>query len=280
MSELNRLRELAVLFRPKAEPITEAKTFESDFNGIMNVVRDAVADLYDNLGEGGKLETLFDKYGLSDETKKDGMTILESFADLYLPKVAGKEKQYQKEIERLNLEVEIMGSSLPGKINEMAAARKFTSGMFKSRQARELVAAFKAGEETFDLSNGEKYKAVRQVAARQLAKGMIVLGSYNRYNQGAQLYEILGFTDNDEKYGDGGVKFDSLAELMKVKGVKSLKELEAEADKHPGGYGHGYYMVVKDLEDNDSGPWFYIDEGRWVRGSGAEPVSFTLVEKA
>lgn len=283
MSELNRLRELAVLFRPKVTPVSEAKTVESDFNGIMNVVKDAAADLYDNLGEGGKLETLFDKHGLSDEAKKDGFTILERLRALYLPKAAdGEDKRVKRELDDLMLEIEIMLASIPvkeGQLDEMAAGRKFNSGFMKSRQARELVNAFKAGHETYELSNGDSYKAVRQVAARQLAKGMLVMGSYNSYNQGAQLYQVLGFTDNDKKYGEGGVAFDSLVELMKAKGVKNMKELEAEADKHPGGYGHGFYMVVRDLEDGEEGPWFYMDEGRWVRGSGAERVSFTLIEK-
>ena len=162
-------------------------------------------------------------------------------------------------------------------LKEMAAARRFSSGWIKSKDAKELVKAFKAGKATFDLTDGRKFKAVKRVLNNKLEAGMTVLASYNRYNQGADIYEILGWSDTDKKYGEGAIKFKSIAEVFAAKKVKTLKALEDLDEGLP--YGHSVYMVVKDLEDNDSGPWFYLYEGSWARGSGAEKLSFTLVEE-
>jgi hypothetical protein len=163
------------------------------------------------------------------------------------------------------------------KITEMAAAHEFSSGCMKSKDAKELVKAFKAGEKTFDLTDGRKFKAVKRVLSNRLEAGMTVLASYNKYNQGADIYQILGWSDTDKKYGEGAIKFKSIAEVFAAKKVKTLKALEDLDEGLP--YGHSVYMVVKDLEDGTSGAWFYLHEGSWVRGSGAEKLSFTLVEE-
>jgi hypothetical protein len=162
---------------------------------------------------------------------------------------------------------------------EMAAAHKFSSGMFKSQDAKALVKAFKAGEETYDLDNGRKFKFEKNINGSKLAKGMVVIASYNKYNQGAELVEILGVTDDDVAHGEGGVKFPSVEAFLKAKGLKSLKDHDAHAEEKKLPYGHHPNLVVKDLKDGDEGPWYYPSEGRWVRGSGAEPLSFALVSE-
>lgn len=161
-------------------------------------------------------------------------------------------------------------------VNEMAASKYFTSGGAKSRQAKELVATFRKGQETYEIPNGPTFTAKKTVKADDLAKGMLVLASYSSTNQGAQVYEILGFTDDDKKYGEGGVKFNSARELYKAKKVTNLKDLEALQNKNE--YGMHSYMVVRDIEDKEEGAWFYPFKGKWSRGSGAEALTFTLVE--
>jgi hypothetical protein len=56
------------------------------------------------------------------------------------------------------------------------------------------------------------------------------------------------------------------------------KELEEKQSEK--GYGYGSYMVIKDLEDGNEGASFYLHNGAWVRGSGAEKLSFVEVEEA
>lgn len=163
-------------------------------------------------------------------------------------------------------------------LNEMAASHKFSSGFMKTSAAKEMVSLFRAGKETFDLKNGDSYKAVKKrLQGNMLEAGMLVMGSYNSTNQGADLYQILGFTGDEEKYGSGGVKFKSAKELLTHYKVSSLKALETLQDKNE--YGYHSYIVVRDLEDGDEGPWFYPYNGNWVRGSGAEKLTFTLIEK-
>jgi len=36
-------------------------------------------------------------------------------------------------------------------------------------------------------------------------------------------------------------------------------------------------MVARDLEDGKEGPWYYLFNGRWSRGSGAEALTFREV---
>lgn len=162
-------------------------------------------------------------------------------------------------------------------LTEMAASHKFSSGFMKSSDAKQMVRDFKDGKETYEFKNGDTYKFVKSVAGNKLEKGMVVMASYNSTNQGAQIYEIKGFTDAVEKYGESGVKFDSIDAVFKANKVTSLKALMDLEDKNE--YGRHTYMVVKDLEDNDEGAWFYLYKGSWARGSGAEKLTFYVVTK-
>jgi hypothetical protein len=154
---------------------------------------------------------------------------------------------------------------------EMAASRSFTSGYMKSSNAKALVKAFKAGEETYEFKNGRSFKADKAIRGDKLETGMVVLASYDSTNQGAQIYEVLGFTDPTVELDDP--KFKTAKEAMTACKVTSLKALSNL------GQGEASKMVVKDLEDGDEGAWFYAYNGSWARGSGAEKLSFTLVEE-
>ena len=161
---------------------------------------------------------------------------------------------------------------------EMAAARDFTGGGFRvPKKGASLVAAFRKGEVTYDISETEKYVMKKKVSANALEKGMLVMASYNQYNQGAQLYEIIDIIDKSAK--DDSYKkenaYPSVKAMLKAHNAKSLAELEAKETED----GLRFSLFVKDIEDNDSGPWFYLYKGAWVRGSGAEKLTFTLVEK-
>lgn len=148
---------------------------------------------------------------------------------------------------------------------EMAQSARFSSGAFGDKHgARKLVQAFKKGKETYDMPNGDKYKLTKKVSSLDLTRGMIVLASYDATNQGAQVYEIKNIIDSEHKEGHKSVK-----DMLKKHGVTKLGALE---DKEP-------RLVVKDLEDGEEGDWFYEYKGAWVRGSGAERLSFRQVEK-
>lgn len=113
----------------------------------------------------------------------------------------------------------------------------------------------------------------------ELKRGMIVEASYDKINQGTDRVLILGFTDNDQKYSEIPV-YSSVIELLADKGCTSLAELEAlEREKE---YGHHFYIVAKDVDPDsgaagDIGGWYYISEGEWCRGSGAEALTFESI---
>lgn len=116
------------------------------------------------------------------------------------------------------------------------------------------------------------------VRGNTLKRGMKLSASYSKVNEGTDYLEVLGFTGNDQKYGEGGVKYNSIQEIFRVtRGVSTLKQLEEHDNKNE--YGYHHYMVARDIDPNstakgEEGAWYYIFEGRWSRGSGAEPLSF------
>lgn len=270
MTDLNRLRELAALLKPM--PIAEARVktradLEKKFTAMQDGIDDVLKDLMFELGEGGSLETMMDDVGVSSH--KDAASILKTIAEAAT--------KFRKDINISMMEAEgllfsaMTESHQPGPMHEMANIGDFSSGWLRSRKARELIAAFKGGEETADLKDGSKFRATKQISAIQLVSGMVIMASYNLSNQGAEIYEFKGVTGTE---GGDNAKYDSVKAAMKAAGAKNLKELEAK-----GGDGEGYRLVVKDLEDGNEGGFFYLFRGRFVRGSGAEPLSFTLVEK-
>lgn len=118
-----------------------------------------------------------------------------------------------------------------------------------------------------------QFRIGNPIRGNLLKRGMKVAASYNSTNQGTDYVEILGFTNNKAKYGESGVQFNSVKDIFRsLRGVSSLKGLEEYDDKNE--YGYSHYMVVRDLEDGQSGPWYYLYKGRWSRGSGAEALSF------
>lgn len=156
------------------------------------------------------------------------------------------------------------------KLDEMASARKYDGGAFNRKQAKLMIRAFKEDGETFDLEDGSKYEFDKPTNGGALKKGDVVFAVHDKYNTGAELYEILGFGNGNK------VEFDTVKDALKARGVTSLKALEKfnteNEDKE-------VRLLVKDLESGESGDWFYLFEGRWAYGSGAEPLSFSLVKK-
>lgn len=167
------------------------------------------------------------------------------------------------------------------KLDEMAHTSKFNSGWLKTKEARELVKQFKAGNETFELSNGDSYSAIKSVTPNKLEAGQVVFASYSSTNQGADIYEILGFSDTSKKYGDSGVVFKTAKEVLSHYEASSFKELNDKINADDSlEYGQNIYLVVRSLEDGTEGSWFYLYKGNFCRGSGAEKLTFTLVEKS
>lgn len=114
------------------------------------------------------------------------------------------------------------------------------------------------------------YSIGNPVRATELVAGMSVAATYNKYNHGTDFIKVLGFnTTNDDK-----VQYRSVRELFRATGTRSLDEL---SDRHEA------HMVAQEiLEDGrlgDRGGWYYPFEGRWARGSGAEPLSFRMLTK-
>ena len=166
------------------------------------------------------------------------------------------------------------------KLNEISL-RDIQSGFMKAPDSIAGAKAVADGSEPVTLNNDRTYKAVKRLNGTQLKRGDVVLARYNSFNQGVDICKVIGVTDMESKYGEGGVKFNSVKEAMQHYDVRNLKGLEALSKDME--YGHGCYLYVEDMEDvehqHKRGPWYYLMDGRWCRGSGAEKLSFALLEE-
>lgn len=139
------------------------------------------------------------------------------------------------------------------------------------------------------------------LTASSLRKGMKVAASYNAYNHGIDIVEILGVGTEDK------IMFDSVKEAMKAMGVKSMRALSDLDERKPAIDDHDVVVPLEvptrlwvktlgegrtggrqvhefdinwlslEKQQQESGPFYYIYEGRWARGSGAEKLSFTTI---
>jgi hypothetical protein len=160
----------------------------------------------------------------------------------------------------------------------------------KSQVTRKDWGGFGTGraERSDVLQVGKRYfRFLRPISYRSMKVGNIYGDSYHATNAGYDVFEFLGYSDIDEKYGEGGVKFQSINEVYRKYGVRSLQALTdkcyeiAKRNYGTDAYGHDIYMWEKFLEETmpEPGGYYYIFEGRWCRGSGAEPLTFWEVEE-
>lgn len=238
--QFTHLRSMAALLQPKK---VVAEGHASNFEGLKEIVHEAIADLEGKLGSSGALEEMMKRSGLihHDTIKdKDGYTILH--------RLQVRTQQYKEEVQHAMDELELMFMGLEEGLNEGLAAG-----------------------ETVEYGN-KTYKSLGSIKGDKLEKGMKILGVARRHDN---FFEVLGFTDHSEQYSEKP-KFNSVKELYSHEGVTSLAELNKEQDNRP--YGHNNYMVCKDLKDGDVFT-AYLYKGRWSVGTGADPLSMVRIEE-
>lgn len=154
------------------------------------------------------------------------------------------------------------------------------------------------------------YQFLQSVKSSQLQVGNIYGASYSAYNSGYDLIKFKGLSFTKDATGP---EVSSVKELLQKIGAKSLSDL-SKADlylhwKRPQVWEklnnfrrteideffrqkpellnlniENDYCMWGDYSNHD-GTWdedkdyFYLDEGRWVRGSGAEKLTFWIVEE-
>lgn len=130
----------------------------------------------------------------------------------------------------------------------------------------------------------EKSKAKKSIG---LQKGQYILSYYNKVNTGTDFFRVEGFGVAEESSLNGKslenrIEFlvDSQKELFKKYNVKSLDELKSKFFKF-GELNTGKEPTLLMTWYEDGNPnnemlsdVYYIDDNRWCRGSGAEPLSF------
>jgi hypothetical protein len=245
--QFTHLRSMAALFQP---PKNVTESHSSNFDGLKQIVNEAMEDLESKLGKNGVLEAMMKSSGLdAHDTFKDhdGYTILQ--------RLQTRTQQYQDEIEKGLEELEVMFIGLG--------------------EGKNLEEGLAVGE-TIKYS-GVEYKSLGPVKGDKLAKDMMILGVSGSSKHGHNnFFTVVGFTDSNISHSETPV-FDTVKEVYEHEGVTSLKALNDKQDQKP--YGKCTYMVCEDLKD---GMTFtaYLYKGRWSVGSGADPLSCTRIEKA
>jgi hypothetical protein len=165
-------------------------------------------------------------------------------------------------------------------VSENELTRKEWGGFGRGRVERQNV-----------LKVGNRYfRFLRPISYRSMQAGTLYGDGYHATNSGYDVFTFLGYSDMDEKYGEGGVKFSSIREVFQKYNVTSLSALEEKCwrlaqRKYPtDSYGHDIYMWEEFVVEEDSalekpGGYYYISGGKWCRGSGAEPLTFWTVEE-
>lgn len=237
----NNLRQLAALFKPPVTQVAESSAVQ-----LANKLENAKLQLKDAFSE-AELDSISQDPKLAEMKK--------SLKDMT--------KKFQLLSDSINEFSSIAKKALPIKEAKLSDMR---SGYTKSRKALDVVASVTKGGEDLELPNGTTFTSAGSVLASRLKVGMTVLATYNSSNQGADLVEIMGVIveQNDNKTTRQSVK-----EALAAIGVTSLKSVPGEYDIR---------LEVADVEDGDYGDWYYLYEGRFCRGSGAEPLSFTQMK--
>ena len=89
----------------------------------------------------------------------------------------------------------------------------------------------------------------------------------------SQIFKFTGFSDAEKKYGKSGPVFNTLKDVKNKYNIKNMKDLEQLSDQEGRDYGQNIYMCGK-FEDGSEGCFFYAYKGSWVRGSGADKLTF------
>lgn len=150
-------------------------------------------------------------------------------------------------------------------------------GLGNRKKILAAINLFYSGQVAVSLNGESTWKCVKKISAYDLKPGDCFAAAYNLINQGCELYQFLGFTSMDKKWGESGVAFQTLEHVFNHYKVSSIEELEDLSDILE--YGHSIYMWVRDLTREEEYAYFYIFQGEWCRGSGAESITLAIVEQ-
>lgn len=146
----------------------------------------------------------------------------------------------------------------------------FSSGFARSSKAKLLLRSFTRGDISIDFP-GSSWVYVNHVDADRLEQGKMYLAHYDSTNQGTIVFKFLGvgYDDTDKPV--------SIKNMMQEKKVKYLDEIPFDSDSND-----NLSLHVDELDENgkfDKNNYYYLYDGNWVVGGGAEPLEFYEIKK-
>lgn len=119
----------------------------------------------------------------------------------------------------------------------------------------------------------EYYRFIAPISYKKMVVGQIYGDSYSAFNSGYDVFEFYGYSSTDDAPAP---EYETIEQVYQKFGVRSLRALEEL--KHQRGRGEVDFRMWTKQNDIGLGGYYYISNGRWCRGSGAEPLTFWQVE--
>jgi len=137
------------------------------------------------------------------------------------------------------------------------------------------------------------YQKIGYKKTNGLKQGMFIVATYKKYNVGAEFFRIEGFIkertsknptykedlNNEKEILENIIeRYDTMKEMLFSNGCSKLEELETlEERSRKLNVDFQFSILFRDVTDNGLdklGNYYFIYDGKWSRGSGAEPLSF------
>jgi len=139
---------------------------------------------------------------------------------------------------------------------------------FLTKDAQDAQDATDLNEAT-DLIPGDN------VRADKLVKGKYYFAFHrNGGSHFSDLFKFTGVSDAEQKYGESGPVFDDLKSAKAKYNLKNIKDI-SNMDSKANGREYGQHLYLcGEFEGGDAGCYYYPFGSSWVRGSGADRLSF------
>ncbi len=120
----------------------------------------------------------------------------------------------------------------------------------------------------------DKFQPGESIRASQMKVGNYYFTYYRNIGDRVELFKFTGFSNAEETYGKSGPIFDSIKEVKKEYGIKTMNDLENLSSREGAEYGMGVYMCGE-WDKVKPGCYYYVCNKSWSRGSGCDKISFS-----
>lgn len=114
---------------------------------------------------------------------------------------------------------------------------------------------------------GKKYQRLYNISFDKLEYGKVYLNVYKNGGKiHTQPFKFIGYSDENQR-GNSGPKFKNWKEVKDHYKLKKISDYDTNGD-------YGIRMCGEFDDSNKAGCFYYVSNKSWVRGSGADKLTF------